>query len=45
MKYLYKMTDGKVEAKLFDLDENPKGWVDDPAKAKKPKKKPAKKAK
>ena len=40
MKYLYKLEKGEVVAKLFELDETPKGWKDDPAKCK-----PAKKAK
>jgi hypothetical protein len=32
MKYLYKKTNGAVEAKVFEDDENPGGWVDDPIK-------------
>jgi len=38
MKWLYHPKEG---AKLFEDDENPKGWVDSPAKLKE--EKPAKK--
>lgn len=30
----YKLTDGEVEARLFDDGKLPKGWVDTPAKLK-----------
>lgn len=33
--FLYKEENGEVIAKIFDSDDLPKGWVDDPAKVKK----------
>jgi len=45
MKFLYKLVDGEVEAKLFEDDQNPKGWADNPANAKSPAKKAKKKSK
>ena len=44
MKYLYKKVDDLIVSQLFEESENPKGWVDDPAKCKDVKK-PTKKAK
>lgn len=37
--YMYRLKDGEVEAKVFDSDNLPEGWVDSPAKCvEKPKK-------
>jgi len=35
MKYMYRMKDGEIEAKVFQDDEKvPSEWKDDPAKCK-----------
>ena len=39
MKYLYKKVKGEVVSELFEGEDKPAGWVDDPAKCKETKKK------
>lgn len=28
--YMYRLADGEIESKVFDSDEIPEGWVDNP---------------